>query len=227
MLKSKKNIIARLRRKIVNLPISKFPYYRLYRPTYALTLPEVNRLKGRRIRTTVPNIVGTITATVGEYNPNTNRVELKNIISDRTGVSYGNLSYLLDEIAGLQVLPKDNGTPGGSKDCQITGGKGKYITSGETSIGNVSVKYTIHECMIEIIPRVDGLPPRRLIINRNNTRVQTMFRTSPRNRIKFTAWIQNNTVWVEIEYQRRTRFGRWQRINEVRTKLGTWQDLKI
>ena len=71
---------------------------------YIIPVNEIQQMQGKRIRTTVPNIAGTITATVGTYNASTNRVELINIISDRTGVSYGNLSYLPEELSGLQVI---------------------------------------------------------------------------------------------------------------------------
>lgn len=56
---------------------------------HLMPISDIKNLKGKKIRTTVPNILGTITAIVGTYDTQTNRVELKNIISDRTGVNYG------------------------------------------------------------------------------------------------------------------------------------------
>jgi alanine-alpha-ketoisovalerate/valine-pyruvate aminotransferase len=60
---------------------------------YQLTIPEIQQLRDKKIRTTIPNI-GLITATVGKYDSNTNRVELINIISEEYGRRYGNLTYL-------------------------------------------------------------------------------------------------------------------------------------
>ena len=225
--KFKKKIVDQLHIINNNLPIKKYKDYKFYRPTYAITVPEIKDLKGKRIRTTLPNIVGTVTATVGEYNSSTNRVELRNIVSDRTGVKYGNLSYLPEEVAGLQVLPKDQEPDHGPKDCTITGGKGRYIDSGEKSISNTSIKYTIHQCEIEIIVKVPGVAPKKYVINSNNRRIRVILPTSPVTRVRFLAWIDNKELWVEIVEQRRVRFGRWQRIGRTRIKLGTWPGIKI
>ncbi|MBX9987156.1 hypothetical protein [Priestia aryabhattai] len=87
------------------------PLYWRQHQHHLLTVPEVSHLAGKRIRTTLPNITGSVTATVGRYNSSTNRVQLINIISDRTGVNYGDLSYLPEEISGLQVLGESTTQP--------------------------------------------------------------------------------------------------------------------
>lgn len=204
---------------------------RFYRPTYLLTLPEIQSLKGKKIRITVPNIPGTITAEVGEYNSTTNRVELKNIVSDRTGINYGNLTYLPEELSGLKVLDGQDTSSGetgqGSGDCTVTGGKGKFIDSGGGSKGVLSVTYTIHECEIEITPKVVGIVTERYILNRRNNRIEVKWPTSPVTRYVFRAWIENKSLWVEIELQHRTLTGKWRRTGGGKTKLGSWNSLKF
>ncbi|WP_368650535.1 hypothetical protein AB1M41_19560 [Bacillus inaquosorum] len=77
-----------------------------------VTPEELQKLSGRKIRTTVPNL-GSITATVGPYDPNTNRVQLQNIVSVADGMNHGTLGYLPTELGGLQVLdtPGTGGEP--------------------------------------------------------------------------------------------------------------------
>lgn len=89
------------------------PYYALPRPFAMLVTPdELTKLQGKKIRTTVPNL-GSITATVGPYDPNTNRVQLQNIVSVQDGVNHGTFGYLPSDLGGLQILDGSPGTGGG------------------------------------------------------------------------------------------------------------------
>lgn len=112
-----------------------------------LTVPEIKELEGAKIRTTLPNIPGTVTAIVGKYNANTNRVQLLNIISDRTGIKYRNLTYLPDEISGLEILSRPRPGPGTRPDGRPRpGDRPIRPISFEQSFlsGLVKVKGTVH-----------------------------------------------------------------------------------
>ncbi|GIM30365.1 hypothetical protein CPJCM30710_30310 [Clostridium polyendosporum] len=202
-----------------------------YRAKYQDTPDEIQQLQGKKIRTTLPNIVGTVTATFGQYNANTNGVQFKNIISDRTGVNYGNLNYLLEEIGGLEELSAGPEAQDcsfqGIQDCTITGEKGKYIDLGEARVGVASIKYIIHECEIEITPTVNGIMTEKYIINRRNNKIKVKWPTSFITRYVFTAWIQNKALWVKIEMQHKILTGQWRRTGGTKTKLGSWASLKI
>lgn len=81
--------------------------------TYPLIqVPRLQQLQGAVIRTTIGTLGG-VTATVGRYNPVSNRIQLINITSERTGVNFGTLSFLPEELIGLQILvPPPGGVPG-------------------------------------------------------------------------------------------------------------------
>jgi hypothetical protein len=139
--------------------------------------------------------------------------------------------YLASEISGLQVISDQEETTGGSQDCTVIGGKGRHIDSGKESINiagiNFGVEYTVHECEIELITKVAGVPTQRYIINRRNNRIEVKWTTSPVTRYVFRAWVQNKELWVELEAQHRILTGQWRRTGGGRTKLGSWSSLKI
>lgn len=197
------------------------------RPVYLITKPEVERLKGKRIRTTLPNITGTVTATVGEYNSQTNRVMLLNIVSDRNGVSYGNLAYLLDEVGGLQEIegvgPDGPDGPPPGQDCTKTGGPGKRIDAGTVTYAGVPIGYTINEC--EVVVNVFGI---RYVLTRGHNSAGVNYPINPLNRYRGSIYIQNKTLWVELELQTKNPLtGSWHKTVGGKTKLGSWQSLKF
>ncbi|MEC1546388.1 hypothetical protein [Bacillus halotolerans] len=201
-------------------------------PVYSATIPELQKLEGKKIRTTVPNIIGTVTAIVGPYNSANNRVLLKNIISDRTGTPYGNLSYLPEELGGLDDLSGSSGTtPGttpGTQDCTVTGGKGKQLDAGTASLSVASISYTIYECQIEIVTKIVGIAQQRHTITRTNKSINATLSTSPITRVLYRAWIEGKTLWVEIEQQHKNPItGKWLKTGGAKTKLGSWSSLKI
>lgn len=197
---------------------------------YLIPVNDLQNLKGKKIRTTVPNIPGTIIATVGSYNPQTNRVQLINIRSERTGISYGNLSYLPEELSGLEELSGPGSTTGpdsstpGSQDCSVTGGKGKYIDSGSQTIEGYPIKWSVYECQLEIKVGRDSY-----ILNRQNNGISFEIPSNiPLNRGKGSIFVQNKTLWIDIEYQYQNPFTKkWRRIGGFKTKLGSWAGLKF
>ncbi len=207
-----------------------------------LVLPtELKNLAGKKIRTTVPNIAGTVTATVGAYNETTNRVQLINIVSERTGVNYGNLTYLPEEISGLEVLGGGTTTPGTGAgtavepdaeigDCSVTGGKGKQLDSGQVSLIDIlTIDYTVYECEIEARPRIVGIQTGdKYVITRQNNRVGATWPGGiPFTRYTFAVWVQNKELWAEIQFQRKDYHGEWKKVTGERGKLGSWASLKI
>lgn len=191
---------------------------------YLIPVDDIKTLKGKQIRTTVPNITGTITATVGSYNAQTNRVQLINIRSDRTGISYGNLSYLPEELSGLEVLSvpgsETDHHPPGSEDCTVTGGKGKYIDSGTAQVSGVPFKWAVYECQIEVA---------NYVLNRTNTRVSfEMPGSVALTRFRYSIYVQNKTLWIEVESQYKNPLtGRWHKTHGAKTKVGSWASLKF
>ncbi|WP_142346361.1 hypothetical protein [Bacillus toyonensis] len=196
-----------------------------------IILPEeIQKLEGKRIRTTVPNL-GSIKATVGKYNVTTNRVDLHNIISEMDGINHGTLSYLPTELGGLQVLDGIGGVPPSetpSEDCTVTGGKGKKIDSGKKSLlETVSVSYEIHECQIEVTPKVLGIAVTKYVLNRSSNRIDVTWPESFTTRYKTSIWVINKQLWIEIEYQGKDLLGRWHKMGGAKTKIGSWASLKF
>ena len=188
---------------------------------YILTVPEVQQLKGKKIRTTVPNIAGTITATVGEYNATTNRVTLIGIRSDRTGIDYGTLSYLPEELAGLQEITGQGPTQPQPQGC--TGGTGKLIDQGSQTVFGINVNYVIYECEIHI---TGG--GQRYVLSRTQNSVGITFPLNPLQRIKGSIYVQNKTLWIEAEQQHKNPLtGKWLKTFGGKTKLGSWASLKF
>lgn len=98
----------------VFLPINQYVNPHYYEPrqfAMLITPDELTKLQGKRIRTTVPNL-GSIMATVGPYDPNTNRVQLQNIVSVQDGVNHGTLGYLPSDLGGYQIIDAPSGTGG-------------------------------------------------------------------------------------------------------------------
>lgn len=132
-------------------------------------------MKGKRIRTTLPNIEGTVTATVGEYNDNEGRVQLIYILSDRLGTKYGNLKYLPIEIAGLEEIGSTTGSGDTTTqddtapaDCSFNY-SGKFIKEGRYSFGfeDIYIKYEIYECQIVVTSYFGPIEGRRDVIKRS------------------------------------------------------------
>ncbi|UHA71899.1 hypothetical protein [Paenibacillus sp. 481] len=200
-----------------------------------ITIPELKKLKGKKIRTTLPNIAGTVTAKVGAYNDSTNRVQLLNIKSDRTGTNYGDLSYLPEEISGLQVLDgAEGGTSPGTQDCTVTGGKGAHIHSGTATVyDGVTVDYTVHECEIEAKPKILGIPTGgNFKLTRSKNRLDATWpEAGGLTRYVFSIWVQNKALWAEVEHQHRVynfpSGWKWKRTGGGKTKIGSWAKLKI
>lgn len=192
---------------------------------YLLTIPEIQQLKGRKIRTTVPNIAGTITATVGEYNSTTNRVTLIGIKSDRTGIDYGNLAYLPEEIAGYQEISGQETTPT-TPETQpqgCTGGTGALIDQGSENVFGITINWIAYECEIRI-----SAGGQRYVLNRTNNRVGVTFPLNPLQRIKGGIYVQNKTLWIEVEQQHKNPLtGKWLKTVGGKTKLGSWASLKF
>ncbi|OAH53919.1 hypothetical protein AWH48_11670 [Domibacillus aminovorans] len=208
-----------------------------------LTVPQVQRLKGSRIRTTLPSIPGTSTATVGDYNADLNEVQLLNIISEQTGIRHGNLRYTPSDLGGYEVISSPPGRGQGDPtvppptrgDCAVTGGPGKeLIRPGEVSIGIVRVTYKIHECEIRTRPHAFGIAGQEGIITRSNRSVSTTVSGgNPALRVTFTAYVEGKSLWVEVQPQTRTinfpsGWGKWKNQgNPAKTKIGSWASLKI
>ncbi|MED3977275.1 hypothetical protein P4639_28495 [Priestia megaterium] len=120
--------------------------------------------------------------------------------------------------------------------CMANGGKGGYLDSGNAGVGIISVDYTIHECQIALNPKIAGIKTGgNYVLSRERNRLTTTWpgiTGSGLDRYLFTAWVENKTLWVEYEYQRRSYSGipphsSWVKVGGVKTKLGSWANLKF
>lgn len=212
------------------------PQYHNWQLQYTLPPNEVIKLKGKRIRTTLPNIAGTVTATVGDYDSSSNRVQLLNIISDRTGINYGNLNYMPDEISGLEVLDgsQPDRQPEREGDCSVIGGKGKRLDSGTVGLRVLDLEYIIYECAIEVKPKIAGINTGgTYTLSATNKGVNATWPIIPEvSRYVFSVYVENSTLWVELEMQHRTLQGFppravWRKTWGAKTKVGSWVGLKF
>ncbi|PGM02550.1 hypothetical protein CN938_30915 [Bacillus thuringiensis] len=138
------------------------------------------------------------------------------------------MDYLPEELSGLKVLSgPSTGTEGdsttGTQDCAVTGGKGNHIDSGSTNIQGVPVSWTVYECQAEV--KVAG--QRSVILNRTSTSVSGTVNLSYVARVNFIVYVQNKTLWINIEHQHKNLVGKWLKTFGVKTKLGSWASLKF
>ncbi|MED1512732.1 hypothetical protein [Bacillus proteolyticus] len=128
----------------------------------------------------------------------------------------------------MQVLSDSStgtgdGSTTGTQDCAVTGGKGNYIDSGSTNMQGVPVNWIVHECQIEV--KVAG--QRSVILTRTSTSVSGTINLSYVARVNFIVYVQNKTLWINVEHQHKNLVGKWLKTFGVKTKLGSWASLKF
>ncbi|PFC04504.1 hypothetical protein [Bacillus thuringiensis] len=127
-----------------------------------------------------------------------------------------------------------NDTDGpGSQDCSVTGGKGKKLDSDKIGIGNIlELEYIIYECAIEVKPGIAGINTGgTYTLSATQKGVRAIWPIVPEvSRYVFSVYVENKTLWVELEMQHRTLQGLqfvWRKTWGTKTKVGSWANLKF
>ncbi|QHZ46394.1 hypothetical protein [Bacillus sp. NSP9.1] len=136
-------------------------------------------------------------------------------------------SIIPDKVSSLQKTS-------GRQDCLVTGGKGQRLDSGTVGIRVLDLEYIIYECAIEVKPKIAGLNTGgTYTLSATNTGIRAIWPITPEvTRYVFSAYVENKTLWVELEMQHRTIQGFpprfvWRKTWGAKTKVGSWAGLKF
>ncbi|HDR7598208.1 TPA: hypothetical protein QCX65_001505 [Bacillus mycoides] len=136
-----------------------------------------------------------------------------------------------------KITDHGNDTDGpSSQDCSVTGGKGKKLDSGKIGIGNVlDLEYIIYECAIEVKPGIAGINTGgTYTLSATQKGVSAIWPIVPEaSRYVFSVYVENKTLWVDLEMQHRTLQGGippkfvWRKTWGAKTEVGSWASLKF
>ncbi|OIJ17046.1 hypothetical protein BKP37_00460 [Anaerobacillus alkalilacustris] len=136
---------------------------------------------------------------------------------------------------GYWKVTRANG-PTNGPDCSVTGGKGKKLDSGTVGIRDVlDLEYLIYECAIEVKPLIANINTGGTYslsaTNRGATAIWPIIPEA--SRYVFSVYVENKTLWVELEMQHRTLQGGlppkfvWRKTWGAKTRVGSWSGLKF
>lgn len=161
---------------------------------------------------------------------------------------YPTINYIPQEYMGFNLLPEYVVPPheiiglqevGGEKlearqNCLETGGKGKRLDSGRVGIRVLDLEYITYECAIEVKPKIAGINTGgTYTLSATKRGASAIWPIVPEaSRYVFSVYVQNKTLWVELEMQHRTLKGFppkfvWRKTWGAKTKIGSWKGLKF
>lgn len=154
------------------------------------------------------------------------------------GTIYGMRNFIAT--ADDFTLPFSLNNPSGtdstsSQNCSITGGKGNKIESNKIGINNIlDLEYIIYECAIEVKPRIANINTGgTYTLSATQKGINLIWPIIPEvSRYVFSVYVENKTLWVELEMQHRTVHGFppefvWRKTWGTKTKIGSWASLKF